>query len=145
MLLAPSSPPLEHASPPARRYPLLAVYLLAGLGSLVTDFSVFTLLTETTDMSPVGAHVISRPLGAVTCFLLNRRFTFRSAGPLAPEFVRFWCVFGVSLALTSGLIALLCGPFDLEPVPGKALAEAIVVVFNFLALKHWTFRRSHAT
>ncbi len=127
------------------RYPLLAAYLFAGLGSVATDFSVFTLLTGTAGLGPVGAHVVSRPLGGVTCFLLNRRFTFRSAGPLAPEFVRFWCVFGVSLTLTSGLIALFCGPFDLAPLPGKALAEAIAVVFNFLALKHWTFRRSPAT
>jgi len=143
--LAPPAPPSATAPPAAVRYPLLAAYLLAGLGSVVTDFSLFTLLTRTTALSPVGAHVISRPLGAVTCFVLNRRFTFRSAGPLAPEFVRFWCVFGVSLALTSGLIAVFCGPLGLAPVPGKALAEALAVVFNFLALKHWTFRRSPAT
>lgn len=140
-----SAAPAATAAPVVRRRPLLFAYLLAGLGSVTTDFSVFTLLCGAFDATPLGAHLVSRPLGGLACFLLNRRFTFRSAGPLAPEFVRFWCVFGASLALTSGLIALFCGALGLPPLPGKALAEALAVVFNFLALSHWTFRRSPAT
>ena len=136
------NPAFPAQAPDARRgLPLLARYLVAGIGSFVTDFSVFAFLTGRFGMEPLGAHAVSRPLGGLTCFLLNRRFTFRSTGSLPGEFARFWCVFGVSLALTSGLIALLCGPVGLAALPGKALAESIAVAFNFLALSQWTFRR----
>lgn len=130
-----------HAPDARRGLPLLLCYLVAGIGSFVTDFSVFALLTDRFGMEPLGAHAISRPLGGLACFFLNRRFTFRSTGPLPREFARFWCVFGGSLALTSSLIALLCGPVRLAALPGKALAESIAVAFNFLALSRWTFRR----
>ena len=120
--------------------PAFVRYLVAGLGSFVTDFSVFTLLAVPAGVDPLIAHLVSRPLGGLTCFYLNRTWTFRSSGPVPIQMARFWCVFGVSLALTEGLLALFCKGIGLPPVPGKALAEGIALTLNFLALKHWTFR-----
>jgi len=115
-------------------------YLAAGLVSFVTDFSVYTALTYLLGLDPLVAHPISRPLGGITCFLMNKYWTFRAGGSAAFQFLRFWCVFGVSLFLTEGLIALFCKVLDLPPWLGKLLAEGIAIVFNYLALKHWTFR-----
>jgi len=128
-----------------RMVPVFPRYLLAGLGSFLADFSVFGLLTGAAGVDPLIAHLVSRPLGGVTCFYLNRTWTFRSTGPVSIQLVRFWCVFGVSLALTEGLLAVFCKWMGLPPIPGKGLAEAIALVFNFLALKHWTFGWSQET
>jgi putative flippase GtrA len=136
----PARPRSDLPRPPGGEFFLLARYLAAGVGSFVTDFSVFAALTARAGLTPLAAHGVSRPLGGVACFLLNRRFTFRSKGAIAGEFARFACVFGASLALTAGLLALFCGPFGLPPLAGKGLAETLAVAFNFLALRHWTFR-----
>lgn len=138
---APTSPPLAHPDVARRTAPIFARYLVAGTGSFVADFSVFAVLTGRMALAPLAAHAISRPLGGLACFFLNRTYTFRSTGPLAGEFARFWCVFGASLVLTSGLIALLCGLVGLPPLAGKGLAETIAVAFNFLALGRFAFRR----
>lgn len=122
---------------------LLALYLLSGLGSFATDFSAFTLLTLGAGVDPLVAHLVSRPLGGVACYLLNRRFTFRSTGRVPPEFLRFVAVFSASLLLTEGLLAVFCKVLGLGPLPGKLLAEGIALAFNFLALRHWTFDPSH--
>jgi putative flippase GtrA len=119
-----------------------ARYLLAGVASFTVDFSLYTLLATALGADPLLANAISRPVGGLTCFFINRSWTFNAAGrnPFPLQILRFWCVFGASLLLTEGLIALFCKGWGLSAVPGKALAETIAVGFNFMALKYWTFR-----
>lgn len=120
--------------------PAFVRYLLAGLGAFAVDFSAFAALTHGASVDPLVSHVISRPLGGVTCYLLNRRFTFGSKAAVVPEFLRFACVFLASLALTEGLLALFLTVAGLPALVGKALAEGIAVAFNFLALRRFAYR-----
>ncbi len=119
-----------------------ARYLVCGLGSFATDFSIFALLTRSGGIDPLVAHLVSRPLGALTCYLLNRRFTFRSTDPIPGELLRFVAVFFASLLLTEGLLAIFCKVLRLDPLVGKVLAETAAVLFNFTAFRQWAFRRS---
>ena len=123
--------------------PAFARYLIAGLGAFSVDFSVFAALTGGAGVDPLIAHLVSRPLGGIACFVLNRWWTFASTasgGRVASDFGRFVCVFGASLALTEGLLALFIEAIGLPALVGKALAEGLVVGFNFLALRHFAFR-----
>lgn len=122
------------------RLPVFARYLLAGVGSFVADFAAFLALTAGAHVDPLLAHLVSRPLGGVTSYCLNRRWTFGSTRRVAPEFARFACVFGASLALTEALLALFCRGLGLRPGLGKVLAELTALSVNFLALRHWAFR-----
>jgi putative flippase GtrA len=139
-----SSLVLETNPPPRRpfrdRVPTFVRYLSSGVASFVTDFSIYSLLAVLGGVDPLIAHVISRPLGGVTCYVANRTWTFRSTGRVPGEFARFWCVFLASLVLTEGLLALFCKILTFGPIAGKVLAEALAIVFNYFALKHWTFR-----
>ena len=128
------------ASAVAPGIPTFARYGLAGLGSLAVDFLVFVLLTGVAGTNPLVAHLVSRPLGGLTCFHLNRRWTFASSGPFLGDLGRFACVFGASLGLTEALLALFWAGVGLPAVVAKGLAEGIAVVFNFLALSRWAFR-----
>lgn len=121
--------------------PAFPRYLLVGLASFATDFSIYASLTGAFGVDPLIAHLVSRPLGGLTCFFLNRAWTFRAGGYVVPQLARFWVVFGASLLLTEGLLALFYRGVGLPAIPAKALAEGIAVVFNFLALKHWTFQK----
>lgn len=120
--------------------PAFVRYLASGLGAFAVDFSAFAFVTHGAGVDPLVAHLVSRPLGGVACYALNRRFTFGSDAPVAPELLRFVGVFFASLALTEGLLALFLVVAGLPALLGKALAEGIVVVFNFLALKHFAYR-----
>ncbi len=120
--------------------PPFARYLVAGLGAFAVDFSVFAALTGGARIDPLIAHLASRPLGGIACLVLNRWWTFGSTGRVASDFARFACVFGASLALTEGLLALFLAAVGLPALVGKALAEGLVVGFNFLALRHFAFR-----
>ena len=119
-------------------------YGAAGIGSFVVDLAVFVALVEGGGTDPLWAHAVSRPLGGVACWWLNRRFTFRSTGRVPGELLRFAVVFGVSFALTEGLLALFCRGLALAPLVGKLLAEGIAFLFNFFALRRFTYRRKPA-
>lgn len=132
---------LTDASNPDRDAGAIWRYAAAGVGSFVVDFAAFAGLVHVGGVDPLWAHAVSRPLGGLACWWLNRRFTFRSAGRVPGELLRFALVFGASFTLTEGLLALFCRGLDLAPLVGKVLAEAVAFLFNFLALKHFTFRR----
>jgi putative flippase GtrA len=142
---APAPRPASRTSVAAalrREARLLVRYLTAGLASFGVDVAVFAALVAGTGMDPLVAHLLSRPLGGLTCFFLHRTWTFASTGPVAGPFARFVGVFGASFLLTAALLALFHRGFGMPAVPGKVLAEAIAVLFNFLALRHFTFRPS---
>lgn len=117
-------------------------YLAVGVLSAAADFSVFSLLTRQRKLHPLASHSISRPLGGLVCFFLNKYWTFSQGekGALAGQFVRFWCVFAMSLGISTVLLWLFLKLFPSIPEIAKACAEAIVVAFNFLCLKYWTFQ-----
>jgi len=116
----------------------LTMYLLVGLMSFVTDFGIYYLLIRGCKLDPLIANSISRPAGALVCFFVNKYWTFENRGQksTSTQFIRFWCVFGISLCLSQGLIWL----FHDIPIHAKFFAEAIIVLFNYLCLKHWTFK-----
>ncbi len=117
-------------------------YLLVGLASFAADYSVFLLLLDVFRLDEIPSHWISRPIGGVVCFLTNRRWTFHAGdrGSVRAQFVRFWCVWGMSFALTTGLLALFSKVVGLPPEAAKLLAEGLAIIFNFLCLRFWTFR-----
>ena len=120
----------------------VVLYGLVGLLSLAADLSVFTLLGHGFGIHPLVANCVSRPLGGVVCFFANKYWTFDNIGrkPTATQFVRFWCVFGVSLGLSQGLIWFFYVLLEWNQDLAKIVAEAFIVVFNYLCLRLWTFR-----
>src|SRR5688572_2765965 len=67
-------------------------YLLAGIVPLSVDFSICTVLHDLAGAHALIANIASRPLGGVTCFLVNRYWTFRAAGRGGAgfQFTKFW-------------------------------------------------------
>ena len=111
----------------------------------MVDGLAFVALVHAAGFGPIAAHGVSRPLGGLACWWLNRCFTFRSTGAVPGELLRFVAVFVCSFALSAGMLALFCGPAALPTLAGKALAEGLTFLFNFFALKHFTFRgKPHA-
>ena len=121
----------------------VVLYLFVGLLSFATDFTIYSLLVGDGDgIHPLVANCISRPLGGFVCFFANKYWTFgnRSQKPASTQFIRFWCVFLMSLGLSEGLIWLFHDVLDTGPRSAKLIAEAVCVVFNYLCLRLWTFR-----
>ena len=116
-------------------------YVIVGIGAVLTDFTVFILLTHGGMLHPLMANAVSRPLGGLVSFTANRHWTFRGRGKAAlhVQFVRFWIVWGLSFMLTEALIWLFHDGLHWPAVISKLGAEGMAGLFNFLMQRYWTF------
>jgi putative flippase GtrA len=116
-------------------------YSLAGVVSAAVDIGTYTLLTLGNEEHPLTANLVSRSLGGLVCFYLNKYWTFGNKGRSHDliQFGRFWIIFGVSLGLSEALLWLIYDVIGMTAVPSKLLVEGILVLFNFAALRHWAF------
>jgi dolichol-phosphate mannosyltransferase len=79
-------------------------------------------------------------VAVVNNFVLNRRWTFRSSGPLHVEFGKFLTVSLAGLALNEVFFYLFRARLELHVMLSQLLAIACVLPFNFLLNKFWSFR-----
>ena len=85
------------------------------------------------------ANVIAYLAGMVNSFLLNRTWTFRASGHPLQQALRFTAVSLFSLTMST-LVTFALG--DVLGLPSLAVwvpLTAVVVVVNYLGLKHWAF------
>jgi putative flippase GtrA len=73
-------------------------------------------------------------------FGLNKVFSFRSSGLIRPAIVRYLLLvlvnYGATLLIVTGLTAA-----GLSYVVAKTLATVLNAVLNYLAYRHWVFKK----
>ncbi len=143
----------------------LKKYLTVGIGSAITDFSLYGLLLRYAGLSPEVANLISRPCGGLFSFCGNKLWTFdrRQVQGTRRELTRFWIVWLVSYIASELLVWLFHVQFmrhdqlpvtlsamihhltgirpDMVKVLPKFCAECLVGIGLFLSHRFWTFRR----
>lgn len=121
----------------------LARYGLVGLVAAGLDLGTYTFLMGATGVWYGYAHTVSRAIGGLSGFALNRSWTFgcRGRADLAPHLARFAMTYLISYAASSCVLVLLVEGLFFSAVGAKMLAEGTVFFLNFLLLKQWAFRR----
>ncbi len=124
-------------------------FAVVGLSGTLLDFLVLTFLKEVVHLPTLPANTISYSCGTINNFILNRLWTFPEAREkhVAHQFVQFVVISLVGLALNDLLVTLLEDPLGLllgslerGYLPAKLVATGVVLVWNFLGNRVWTFR-----
>ncbi|MBN1672807.1 MAG: GtrA family protein [Kiritimatiellae bacterium] len=117
-------------------------YYTVGAASAATDLLTYFVLTRLAGLHPLAANLISRPLGGVLGFVLNKCWTFRGRGhsTVYVQFSRFCVVWLSSWAASETLVGLFHELLRLGPMPAKLGAEAAVGLAVFVAQRQWTFK-----
>lgn len=138
-------------------------YGLVGIGGLIIEMIVFYFLTKkfavqypfspalsslldgkmsahviNTDVS----HIISSSLAIINNFILNSYFTFRVTDKKMKRFFSFISVAAVGLVISTTLMTVFVGRFNMDEMIAKALALAIVVAIQFVINKFFTFKQN---
>jgi dolichyl-phosphate beta-glucosyltransferase len=80
-------------------------------------------------------------LAVVVSFTLNKYWTFQNkSSNIRKQFIKFLIVSGIGLALTESSMALLVFGLGIWYVASKLLTSGIVLTWNFLANRFWTFK-----
>jgi dolichol-phosphate mannosyltransferase len=125
---------------PANWIQLFKFGVVGGSGYVV-NLVAFTVLLEA-----VGVHHLVAAVGAFCVaitnnFLLNRIWTFQaSEGHAGFQAARFFAVSICGLAINLLLLYLLADVAGMAELPAQAIAVAVVMPFNFLGNKLWTFK-----
>jgi putative flippase GtrA len=112
-----------------------------GAGAIGTVAHYLTLYTlvDFLGANAVAASSAGYLVGAVTNYLLNYYFTFRSDKPHSATAVKFFAVAIVGFFLNAGVMWLFTEMVRLHYLIAQLLATALILLWNFAANDRWTF------
>lgn len=114
---------------------------IVGVTSTLLDWGAYFLLTRYLLIYYLIAKALSFVLGVTNSYVWNRRWTFRSNDPKKfHEFSKFLVVALVGLGLNTLIMFIAVSRFHLSDIIGLIVSSVIVVCWNFLVNKLWTFR-----
>lgn len=110
-----------------------------GVVAAVGHYGTLVLAVELLRLAPAAAAAAGYVVGGVIAYLLNRNWTFESKAKHERAIPRFLLANAVALALTAALMALFTGPLGAHYLPAQLVTTGVVMVWNFLAYRYWTF------
>jgi len=115
-------------------------FALVGLTGVVVDFGFLFLFKNVFQITLLVANGLSFTLAVINNYLGNRFWTFpRYARGRYEQLGKFFLVSLIGLGLNTALMAILVAG-GLWYVYAKLIITALVLVWNYLANKAWTFR-----
>ena len=117
-----------------------AKYVAVALLSAASDWVVFAALFAAFGL-PIMAQAISRIVGAIVSFGINKYWSFESPQHkrLPAEAWRFLLLFAASYALALSLFSALTFA-GLSPYVAKLVSDTACFFFNFLIMRVWVYR-----
>lgn len=111
------------------------------IGALGTagHYTVLILLVQLAHIDPVFATTAGFIVGALINYVLNYRITFSSNKKHSEALLKFLTVAGLGGVMNAAIMSLGIDLLELHYLVIQVLATCIVLVFNFMANKYWTF------
>lgn len=118
-------------------------FLAVGAGNTAFSTILFAgmVLLFGARLSPVITLCIAWVVGLVVGFALYRRLVFKVDGHFWLDFVRFASVNYMGLLINIGLLILLVEVMGLPPIPVQVAIVCIMIAFNYIGHKFFSFRR----
>jgi putative flippase GtrA len=113
-------------------------FTLVGATNTVVYAAAYMTL-ERAGVRYMVASILAFVIGALNSYVLNRRWTFRSNAPRAPELARFVCTQVLGLAASLALLAALVGVARFHHLAAQAVAFPVASLVTFALSRHWAF------
>lgn len=124
-------------------------FLLVGGCGFASDIVVFKLLFFF-DGGLILSRLGSASVAVTVTWMMNRNYTFKTAGGIKPglEYIRYVCVQSAGLVINLGtyfILVLRYGFFAERPLLALWAGGSLAIVANFLGSKLWAFRHARET
>lgn len=118
-----------------------------GVGGTATllQYIILILLVEAGSAAPVVASTIGFVISCMYNYLLNYYFTFGSKAKHHIAAVKFATVAIIALAINSTMLYLLTEKFSFYYLFAQLASTTAVLLWNFFAHKHWTYKSTQGT
>ena len=121
----------------------LILYGIIGSFSSGLDFAIYTILVQLAGLQYLFANCISVLGGITTSFILNRNYNFQVKDNTKRRFFIFLTVGLCGLMLSNIILYVCIDLFDLNKIISKLLSIVLVVFFQFIVNKYFTFKPSN--
>jgi len=125
-----------------RLLPQFLSFALIGLLGTAAHFLVLYSLVAQLDLGPVPASSAGAVIGALVNYALNYRLTFSSRKRHRDALPKFLVVAAGGWLLNGLLMAMLLSRLDIHYLLVQVIVTSLVLVWNFIANRFWTFRES---
>ena len=114
-----------------------------GVGAVATavHYCLMIALADGLKVDPVLAAAVGYTAGAVVNYLLNYHYTFASKGKHRDTVAKFAVVALSGLALNVLLVGVMVKSMGLHYLLAQAIATGLILGWNFVLNKMWTFKR----
>ncbi len=119
----------------------IAAFAGVGVVAAIVHYGLLIGLVEAAGWRAVPATLVGYVGGGIVSYLLNRTHTYRSDRPHQEAGWRFAVVAGIGFLLTYGVMHGLVERLALPYLPSQIATTLVVLVWSFLAHKHWSFGR----
>jgi putative flippase GtrA len=118
-------------------------YVAVGAVSSAVYYALFTAIYLTTrnHLHYLAVPVLANLGCALATYPLQRRWVFRSTGPVVPGFLRFYVICLWALVFTYAGLPLLVELAHVPVLPAQALLIVTAPLINYQLSKLWAFRR----
>lgn len=121
----------------------LILYGIIGSFSSGLDFAIYMLLVQLAGLQYLLANCISVLGGITTSFILNRNYNFQVKDKTKRRFAIFLTVGLCGLMLSNIILYVCIDLFDINKIISKLLSIVLVVFFQFIVNKYFTFKPSN--
>ena len=124
----------------SRHTATVAKFIGVGGAATLFQYSLLIIFVELDLLNPVPASVISFALSSLLNYLLNYYFTFQSNANHNIAMIRFFLVASIGLIMNASIMYLLVEHLDFHYVVSQLAATVIVLFWNFIIHKKWTYK-----
>lgn len=115
-------------------------FAACGAVGTLAHYLLLILLVHGWRSSAVTASSAGFVLGAAVNYALNYRYTFRSTKSHREVMWKFIAVASIGALINTALMSLLTHHSNLHYLLSQLIATAVVLVWNFMVNRIWTFR-----
>lgn len=124
----------------ARTFKQFILFATVGIVGTAGQYLALFVLVEGNILEKVPASIAGFTVGAVINYFLNYRFTFNSKKSHREAIIKFFIVAIIGAAINTTLFYIGIQLLHLYYMLAQVVATAIVLLWNFIANKLWTFK-----
>lgn len=124
-----------------KKYLVFVKYAVVGSIGTAVDVGSLYIFVDFMHIHVLVATAMSFILAVINNFILNKYWTFENrSSNIRKQFIKFLIVSTAGLVLTELCMTLFIYALKIWYIISKLLTSGIVLAWNFLANKYWTFR-----
>lgn len=114
-------------------------FCMVGVANTAIDLAAYFLFTRVFGVYFLIANILAFAISATNSYILNRRFTFKSANPKKHlEFTAFIVILLIGLGIAESILYLVV-QLGFSDIIGKLASVAVVMFWNFFGSKFLVF------